>query len=144
MAGRVGSTKLTKFFTYSRTAQSKTEYAGKMKRLSNQIFGEVRRPMNSAQMALVEKFSSQPLEQREDWVTYYPATEETTELMRLLREYGLYRDEHKDFCEEMERLRVLRGKPRVRSHWKDGQKPEKIITPRYDGLNSYKRDPSHI
>ena len=42
MAGRVGSTKLTKFFTYSRTAQSKTEYAGKMKRLSNQIFGEVR------------------------------------------------------------------------------------------------------
>ena len=41
MAGRVVSTKATKFFTYSRTARSNTEYATKMKRLSNQIFGEV-------------------------------------------------------------------------------------------------------
>ena len=41
MAGRVVSTKATKFFTYSRTARSNTEYAAKMKRLSNQIFGEV-------------------------------------------------------------------------------------------------------
>ena len=41
MAGRVVSTKATKFFTYSRTAKSNTEYATKMKRLSNQIFGEV-------------------------------------------------------------------------------------------------------
>ena len=49
--------------------------------------------MNEAQMELVKKFSCQPLEQREDWVTYYPATEETTELMRLLREYGLYRSD---------------------------------------------------
>ena len=41
MAGRVVSTKATKFYTYSRTARSNTEYATKMKRLSNQIFGEV-------------------------------------------------------------------------------------------------------
>ena len=41
MAGRVVSTKATKFFTYSRAAKSNTEYATKMKRLSNQIFGEV-------------------------------------------------------------------------------------------------------
>lgn len=27
-----------------------------------------------------------------------------------LRYYGLYRDEHEDFKEEMERMRVLRGK----------------------------------
>ena len=35
--------------------------------------------------------------------------------MRVLRDYGLYRDEHKDFCEEMQRLRVLRGKAKERS-----------------------------
>ena len=40
--------------------------------------------------------------------------EETNELMRVLRDYGLYRDEHKDFCEEMQRLRVLRGKAKER------------------------------
>ena len=27
-----------------------------------------------------------------------------------------------------------------RPGWVDGKKPEKIITPRYDGLNSYKSD----
>ena len=32
---------LTKFFTYSRTMKSETEYANRMRRLSNQIFGEV-------------------------------------------------------------------------------------------------------
>lgn len=30
--------------------------------------------------------------------------------MTHLRDYGLYRDEHKDFKEEYERLRALRGK----------------------------------
>lgn len=48
------------------------------------------------------------------WIAYYPAVEETNELMRVLRDYGLYRDEHKDFCEEMQRLRVLRGKAKER------------------------------
>jgi len=68
---------------------------------------------------------------------YYPAQEETNELMRNLRDYGLYRDEHKDFCDEMDRLRELRGKTRVRPSWVDGKRPIKIVTPRYDGLNSY-------
>ena len=45
---------------------------------------------------------------------YYPAHEETNELMRHLRNYGLYRDEHKDFCDEMDRLRDLRGKNKAR------------------------------
>ena len=34
--------------------------------------------------------------------------------MRNLRDYGLYRDEHKDFCDEMDRLRALRGKQKNR------------------------------
>ncbi len=37
-----------------------------------------------------------------------------------------------DFKEEMERLRALRGKSRVRAKWPGGVKPEKIITVRYD------------
>ena len=32
---------MTKFYTYSRTMKSETDYADKMRRLSNQIFGEV-------------------------------------------------------------------------------------------------------
>ena len=134
MAGRVVNTKLTKFFTYSRAAKSQSEYATNMKRLSNQIFGEVRRPMNPAQQKFLAKFQEEPKDQNEQWVTYYPAVEETNELMKHLREYGLYRwattglpslnyfrDEHKDFCEEMERLRTLRGKSRVRWVTQGGQ-----------------------
>jgi small subunit ribosomal protein S33 len=30
--------------------------------------------------------------------------------MKQLRNYGLFRDEHQDFKEEMKRLRALRGK----------------------------------
>jgi len=144
MAGRVVSSKATKFYTYSRTARSNTEYATKMKRLSNQIFGEVRRPMNASQAALVDKFASEPLEQSEMWVTWYPGLEETAELMRNLREYGLFRDEHQDFKDEMARLRQLRGKVKMRQSWVDGKPPVKIVVPKYDGLNSYQPDPSHI
>merc|ERR1711992_523287 len=54
-------------------------------------------------------------------------------------DYGLYRDEHKDFCEEMQRLRVLRGKAKERPSWVDGKPPEKIVKPRYDGLDSDNR-----
>jgi len=128
----MASSKATKFFNYARTMKSSTEYATNMNRLSNQIFGEVRRPTSKNSMRLVERYKMEPLDQREDYIEYYPGVEETTELMRVLRDYGLYRDEHKDFKEEMERLRVLRGKNRVRVFWKDGIRPEKIVTPRYD------------
>jgi len=126
------ASRTTKFFTYARTMKSKTEYATKMNRLSNQIFGEVRRPTTKSSLRVVDRFSQEPMEQREPWVVYYPAHDETHELMRILRDYGLYRDEHKDFEEEMERLRTLRGKNRVRSGWKDGKRPVKIVVPRYD------------
>lgn len=41
---------------------------------------------------------------------YYPPHPQIRELVYILRQYGLYRDEHMDFVEEMKRLRVLRGK----------------------------------
>jgi len=133
---------MTKIFTYSRTMKSDTEYANKMRRLSNQIFGESRRPETASTIELKKRFAAEPKEQQERWVTYYPALEETNELMRLLRNYGLYRDEHKDFCDEMDRLRELRGKSRARPSWVDGKRPEKIVTPRYDGMNDYRSDSS--
>lgn len=144
MAGRVACTRATQIFNYSRTARSTTEYATRMKRLSNQIFGEVRRPMNDSQRALVAEFAREPREQNERYITYYPGLEETAELMRNLRNYGLYRDEHQDFKEEMHRLRALRGKNKPRPSWVEGSPPEKVVVPRYDGANSYRLDTSHI
>lgn len=41
---------------------------------------------------------------------FYPAHPQIRELMYVLRQYGLFRDEHMDFVEEMKRLRILRGK----------------------------------
>ena len=55
---------------------------------------------------------NRPLYDRPEIVKYYPAHEETNWLMDRLRDYGLFRNEHKDFVEEMERLRNLRGKSR--------------------------------
>ena len=33
--------------------------------------------------------------------------------------------------------------PHRRQGWKDGKRPEKVVVPRYDGLNSYVPDPTH-
>lgn len=45
--------------------------------------------------------------------------------MRSLRDYGLYRDEHADFTEEMRRLRALRGK--IKKMNKGGEKKSKSL-----------------
>ncbi|CAF0804330.1 unnamed protein product [Didymodactylos carnosus] len=45
-------------------------------------------------------------------MNYYPRHQEIHYLMEALRYHGLYRNEHKDFQEEVKRLRILRGKQR--------------------------------
>jgi len=130
---------MTKIYSYARTMKSDSDYATNMKRLSNQIFGEKKYKLPYRENNIYKTFRKEPREQNERWITYYPAVEEANELMRVLRDYGLYRDEHKDFCEEMQRLRVLRGKAKERPSWVDGKPPEKIVKPRYDGLDSHKR-----
>lgn len=55
-------------------------------------------------------FSEQPVHLRPKIVNWYPRHVETHLLTKKLREYGLFRDEHADFKEEMKRLRALRGK----------------------------------
>jgi len=130
MAGNIG--KAVKIYGYARTVKSKSEYATKMTRLSNQIFGEVARPTSREGMMTVTRLSDEPHELRQYRNEYYPAVEEATELMSILREYGLYRDEAADFKEEMHRSRELRGKPGIRSQWKDGVRPVKTVEIRYD------------
>ncbi|PSN43126.1 28S ribosomal protein S33, partial [Blattella germanica] len=91
-----------------------TNYATRMNRLSRRIFGEVIRTTNSKSMKVVQLFSENPLYRRPEMVEYYPRHVETGKLMMKLRDYGLFRDEHQDFKEEMRRLRALRGKEKTR------------------------------
>jgi len=100
------------FYNYLKLMQKDTVYARKMLRLSNRIFGEVSRPTTTPSMKVVKILSAEPHYKRDTVVNYYPRHVETALLMKSLREYGLYRDEHEDFKEEMVRLRALRGKVR--------------------------------
>ena len=95
---------------YVQLANLSTTYANRMKRLSNRIFGELVRTTNPKSLKVVKLFSENPIYRRPEMIEYYPRHVETGKLMMKLREYGLFRDEHQDFKEEMKRLRALRGK----------------------------------
>ncbi|KAJ4432779.1 hypothetical protein ANN_21418 [Periplaneta americana] len=103
---------------YLHLANIGTNYALRMNRLSRRIFGEVVRTTNSKSMKVVKLFSENPVYRRPDMVDYYPRHVETHKLMMKLREYGLFRDEHEDFKEEMIRLRELRGKAKPKREGK--------------------------
>ena len=92
--------------------KSPSQYNAKMKYLSASIFGDLKRPMDDTKMnkKLVYSLTGRPLNDRPEITKYYPAHEETGFLFARLRDFGLFRDEHKDFVEEMERMRRLRGK----------------------------------
>ncbi|NXO04070.1 RT33 protein, partial [Rhinopomastus cyanomelas] len=85
-------------------------YALRMARLSAQIFGDVVRPTDSKSMKVVKLFSEEPLAKRKGVYNWYPPHNTYYALMSKLRYFGLYRDEHQDFKEEMRRLKKLRGK----------------------------------
>ncbi|NXC28674.1 RT33 protein, partial [Campylorhamphus procurvoides] len=89
---------------------SVSSYALRMARLSAQIFGDVVRPTDSKSMKVVKLFSEQPLAKRKGVYDWYPPHNTYYALMKKLRYFGLYRDEHQDFKEEMRRLKKLRGK----------------------------------
>jgi len=95
---------------YLQLAKAGTSYALRMNRLSRRIFGEVVRHTNAKSMKVVNLFSENPIYRRPEMVEYYPRHAETHKLIMKLRQYGLFRDEHQDFKEEMTRLRALRGK----------------------------------
>lgn len=111
---------------YVQLAKVGSNYARRMKHLSNRIFGEVSRQTSPQSMKVVQMYSEKPLYLRDDIVNYYPRHVETGMLMRKLRELGLYRDEHEDFKEEMKRLRVMRGKgPPARKTKEEGKRYKK-------------------
>ncbi|XP_058047467.1 small ribosomal subunit protein mS33 [Ahaetulla prasina] len=87
-----------------------SNYALRMARLSKHIFGEVVRPTDSSSMKVVKLLSEQPLAKRKEVYDWYPPHNIYSGLMWRLRSYGLYRDEHEDFKDEMKRLKRLRGK----------------------------------
>ncbi|XP_015176458.1 PREDICTED: 28S ribosomal protein S33, mitochondrial [Polistes dominula] len=95
---------------YLQLATVGTNYAKRMNRLSNRIFGEVVRPTNQKSLKVVKLFSEKPVQKRPEIVDYYPRHKDIQKLMLHLRDYGLFRDEHEDFKEEYDRLRELRGK----------------------------------
>lgn len=115
---------MSNYAKYADLTKLTTNYARRMKRLSNRIFGEVVRPTNSKSMKVVKLFSVEPWNQRKDIKDYYPRHVETGWLMKKLRDYGLYRDEHVDFQEEMARMRLLRGKPPGRKTMKQRQEEQ--------------------
>lgn len=115
----------TKYTTYSQLIKVSTNYSRRMQRLSNRIFGEVAIPTNSKSMKVVKMFSERPLHSNEEIIHYYPRHVETHALMLKLREYGLFRDEHQDFKDEMKRLRELRGKVKVWRRYFDKNNEQK-------------------
>ncbi|XP_015273976.1 PREDICTED: 28S ribosomal protein S33, mitochondrial-like [Gekko japonicus] len=78
--------------------------------LSAQLFGEVTRQTNTKSMKVVKLLSEPPTAKRKEVYNWYPPHNIYSSLMRKLHFYGLYRDEHEDFKEEMKRLKKLCGK----------------------------------
>ncbi|KAJ8945253.1 hypothetical protein NQ318_016673 [Aromia moschata] len=52
---------MSKYAKYADLMKNTTEYARRMNRLSNRIFGEVARPTNSKSMKVVKLFSEKPI-----------------------------------------------------------------------------------
>ena len=93
---------------------SKSEYNAKMKYLSASIFGDFKKPHGSYNNhRLMWSMIGRPLYERPEIIQYYPAHEQTAKFFYNLRAYGLFRDEHKDFVEEMEKRRNKRGKYKI-------------------------------
>ncbi|XP_077299311.1 mitochondrial ribosomal protein S33 [Arctopsyche grandis] len=105
---------MANYVKYSQLVNIASNYGKRMKYLSNRIFCEVARPTDSKSMKVVKMFAKQPLNLNKNIVEYYPRHVETHKLMMKLRSYGLFRDEHQDFKEEMRRIRALRGKVKGR------------------------------
>ncbi len=61
-------------------------------------------------MKVVNMLSEEPIHKRDYIINWYPRHVETNFFTKELREYGLFRDEHQDWKDEMKRLRYLRGK----------------------------------
>lgn len=114
---------------YLKLAEAGTEYSRKMNLLSNRIFGEVTRPSSFPMLKITDRLKVLPLHKDPDMIDYYHRLPEAHYLFVFLRNYGLFRDEHADFTDEMKRLRKLRGKIREVPWFKpDPNRPTKFAS----------------
>ncbi|XP_022195487.1 28S ribosomal protein S33, mitochondrial [Nilaparvata lugens] len=108
---------MSAYRTYAELMKMPTQYAKKMNKLSNNIFTEPTRPVVTKSLKVLRLMSERPRNKNPmENSDYYPRHVETGLLMMHLRDYGLYRDEHVDFQEEIKRLRILRGKKQWLPH----------------------------
>ncbi|GFT94906.1 28S ribosomal protein S33, mitochondrial [Nephila pilipes] len=105
-----------------------SNYAFRMTRLSSRIFGEVSRPTNPKSMKVVRVMQKRPADLDPYIVNYYPPHEEYSTLIRVLRDHGLFRDEHLDFKEEMVRQKILRGKIKPKPGQGKGAKAKELVS----------------
>ena len=77
-------------------------------------------------MQTVRILSEEPKYKADFWVNFYPRHVELGHLMKHLRDYGLFRDEHEDYSEEQIRLRALRGKV-YRPHGSGAKKSKTLL-----------------
>lgn len=76
--------------------------------LSAKIFGNLPRPVSTRSQKVIDYFKGEPLSAM--YSDYYPPFKKYNSLLRKLRTFGIYHDEHMDFNEEMAYKRKLRGK----------------------------------
>lgn len=85
-------------------------YSKRIAHLASRIFADHSASSGGPPQKVVRILSEKPEAIKiRDW---YPPLEEYSHILATLRRFGLFRDEHADFREEMERLRALRGKPK--------------------------------
>ncbi len=76
---------------------------------------------------IADKLKELPIHKNPDMIDYYHRLPEAYYLFVFLRNYGLFRDEHADFKDEMKRQRKLRGKIREVPWFKpDPDRPTKF------------------
>ncbi|XP_026695264.2 small ribosomal subunit protein mS33-like [Ciona intestinalis] len=89
-----------------------SKYALNVARLSSRIFCKPL-PESANRGKHVDKYLRElPYYKDRSFTHYYPPVSNINLLLRTLRNLGLFVDEHKDFKEEMELQRNLRGKGR--------------------------------
>ncbi|VEL37431.1 unnamed protein product [Protopolystoma xenopodis] len=88
------------------------KFANRMAHLAGNIFVGVRSPIEQKSLKVVKLMRDKSFALiRKDW---YPPLEEYEAILYKMRMFGLFRNEHADFNEEMDRLRELRGKGKKR------------------------------
>ncbi|MES1905381.1 MAG: Mitochondrial ribosomal subunit S27, partial [Paramarteilia canceri] len=101
-----------------------SQYAQRMKWLSNQILGKLVKSEHkditnkkADNWRVVRYFSERPLHKKEGIADYYyPPYQQIDHLMASATKYGFFRNEHEDFVQEMERQRNMRGKTKFKRY----------------------------